>query len=207
MTSGYSLPRVVLNKIIWHLGSFQCIFTLSFLLAVKENKSWPERGDSLHTFTSLQGLCTPLTVSSGCWSSSVKGKHSVYPRIYSPTWKFMVRVVNTVNLFCHHISQVLFLGLCPSKPCISELNLLDKQNRQFSTTVTLSIAILFCIHERQVCRSSWNYKTVLDQDWWKSHRQIELHHSEQIYRKGLGTQWEKTKRIHFAEAFKQILAW
>lgn len=62
----------------------------------------------------------------------------------------MVRVVNTVNLFRHHISQVLFLGLCPSKPCIPELNLLDNQNRQFSTAVTFSMAIVTCIHERQV---------------------------------------------------------
>lgn len=154
---------------------------------MKGNKSRPGRGDSLHTFTSLQGLCTPLAVSSGCWSSSVKGKHSVYSRTYPLTWKFMVRAVNTVNLFCHCISQVLFLGLCPSKPCISDLNLIDTQNGQFSTAVTISIAIVICIDERQVSRSSWNSKRVLAQDWLQSHRQTDLLHSEQMYGNFWGT--------------------
>lgn len=127
---------------------------------MKGNKSKSGRGDPLHTFTSLQGPCTPLAVRSDCWSSSMKGKHSVYPRTYPLTWKFMVKV-NTVNLFCHCISQVLFLGLCPSKPSISELSFLDNKNRQFSTPVTLSIAIVICIDERQLSRSSWTPKESL----------------------------------------------
>lgn len=161
MTSDYSPPRVIPNEIIqWHLGSFKkkIIFLFSFLLTVKGNRSRQGRGDSLHSFISLQGLCTPLTVSSSCWSGAVKGKHSVYPRTYPLTWKFMVRVVNTVNLSCPRISQVLFLGLCPSKPCISELYLLDNQNRQSPTALTFSIAIVICTGERQVSRSGWNSK-------------------------------------------------
>lgn len=119
---------------------------------------------------SLPGLCTPLAVRSGCCSSSVKENHPVYPGTCPLTRIFTVKAMDIVNLSCQHISQVLFLGFCPSKPYISEFNLLDKQKRQFSTAVTLSIAKVIIIPESQLSRSSWNSKTVLVQDWGQPHR-------------------------------------